>query len=118
MAEKIPMVHAITDPLMGIAKLQAHSGIPMAPQGAVHRYEAVSEQVEAGTSVCMSLGGGYGVALHPWWQRLRNAEISCGSKAVAPFPIVVQHVPVPHIGDASAADLSETSEWDRIGADF
>ena len=44
-------------------------------------------------------------------------EVSLMLEAIASLPVFVEQIAIPQVGDASTAELAETSERYRVGAE-
>ena len=62
--EQVPVVHTIADPLPGCGKGQTPGGVMVTAQGAVQRYEPISEKPGTQAVSLTAAGGRHGVALH------------------------------------------------------
>src|SRR3974390_248787 len=64
------------------------------------------------TDAAWPLAGGrsYRVALHFSRQGHRSPQISCNPEAITRVPVLVQKIAITQVGNAGAADLTETGE--------
>jgi hypothetical protein len=106
------MVHAIADPPPRWGERQGQSRIFVATQSAVYGHHPIPEKI-AGLlpDVC-----GNGIAPYSSRQGHWMPEISRMLEAVKSLPIFVEQIAITQVGDASATQFTQTSEWGRVRA--
>jgi len=108
MVEQVPVIQAVTDPLVACGESQPDTRIVMPAQCAVHRHQTISDRVVTANARrnCE--------APHPFGQRHRLPAVPRLRKMVAPSPIVVQQVTVAQIFDPSTADTRDARQRSAI----
>ena len=108
MIEQVPVVQAVTDPLIACRESQRETRILMPAQCAVHRHQTVSDGV---VTVNARRNG---EASHPFGQRYRLPTFWRVPETVAPSPIIVKQVTTAEIGDPGTADTRDARQRSAI----
>lgn len=106
------MVHAIADPLPRWGERQVPSWILVATQSAVYGHHPIPEKIAA----LLPDVSGNGITPCSFRQGHRMPEVSRMLEAVKSLPIFVEQIAIAQVGDASAAEFTQTSEWGRVRA--
>ena len=106
------MVHAIANPLPRWGESQCQSKIVVAAQSAVYGHHPIPEKI-AGLFPDVASNG---ITPYFFRQGHRMPEISRMVEAVKPLPIFVEQIAIAQIGDACAAQFTQTREWGGVRA--
>jgi hypothetical protein len=98
MIEQVPVIQAVTNPLVACGESQGEAGILMPAQGASHRDQTVSYGVIT-ANACRNRE-----ASHPIGQWHGPPKVRRIPETVGSFPVFVQRGAVAQIGDAGAAE--------------
>ncbi len=84
----------------------------MAAQRAVYGHNPITQKI-AGLFPDV---GSNGITPYSFRQGHRMSHVSRMVEAVKPLPIFVEPIAVAQVGDASAAQFTQASEWGRVRA--